>query len=176
MLILYDSRIFQDIAKHPKTSKTFQNHPKPSKTIQNHHEDFPGDGDDAVLDSLLHESQVLEQHGIALDTMMELQMLGEPVPGDGNCALWSILALERGEPACLDGGKKIWNQIPMGAVRSMRKDSLYILSILEQFTQCIQWDILYIYIVYHDYHRIILINIVYHGPLFSAYKMVNSSI
>lgn len=75
---------------------------------------------------MLHESQVLERQSISLDVMNEMKIVGEPVPGDGNCALWSILAQEHGEPICLNGGKKIQKQIPLAHVRALRKDSLYI--------------------------------------------------
>lgn len=56
---------------------------------------------DEVLTSLLDAEETLQAWEDMQERLRGYSLTAQEVPGDGNCALWSFLCLQRGKPAAL---------------------------------------------------------------------------
>ena len=62
---------------------------------------LPADSPDEVLNSLLDAGDTLQAWEDMQGWLRGHSLCSQEVPGDGNCALWSFLCLQRGKPAAL---------------------------------------------------------------------------
>ena len=62
---------------------------------------LPAGSPDETLTSLLDAEEILQAWEDMQDRLRGHSLCAQEVPGDGNCALWSFLCLQRGKPAAL---------------------------------------------------------------------------